>query len=320
MRNLFFLFKCCITIGAIVWLVRIVDWRQFWETTRHVSLPVLFISYIVYMLYIFPYALRWKTTARISQFSMSFRDAVYWNFILCFMGSFLPLPGTLMLSSMLVARSCNTSTGTVMGSMVVMRFTGMFISVGILALSSILVIHHNIITHGMLFNVGITIVCICAAAGLLLIPAVRRGILRVVNYLPFKRIRSFFDHFLTVFDVCRACPQAIRMVFFYSLLNQLSIIISGLILAKGIPGFNAPWYSFFFVTPLIFFSSFIPSIGGYGINQAAAVFFFDWFGLDKNIVAVYSIIRLIFGLSSSLIGAILFALSNKFLKLKDQPR
>jgi uncharacterized membrane protein YbhN (UPF0104 family) len=314
---LFSILRFAITIGAIVWLVFAVDWTNFWNTAKQVALPVLIISYVVYMLYMIPCGLRWSATARISGFRLSFIDAVYWDFIHSFMESFLPLPGSMLLNSSMVAGYCKTSTGSVVGTMLAVRVAGMLASVGFLAVTSVVVIKYATVSHEFLFRVAFFVAGICCAVGLCLFSVFRRVILRAVRWVPFLAFRKFFEEIFLVFDICKARPRQMAGVFGFSLLNQLCFIVSGWILASGIPGFNAPWYSFFFVTPLVFFMSFIPSIGGYGVNQAASVVFFGWFGVDGNVAAVYAIVRLIFGLSTSLIGAIFFALNGNLFIAKE---
>lgn len=299
--------KVLMTIIAITWLIHVVNWTEFSKKIHDVSPFLLFISYCVYMGYIIPYGFRWSTTAHLCGFALGFRKAVYWNFIHCFMGSFLPLAGSLFIQSMLVAKDIRSSTGSVMGTMLVGRIIGIVTSVLLLAVSSLFVLGQVSESSAVLRAVAVFILIFAGLIGGFCIPAVRKMILQLVCAIPFEAVQRFFCDIIAVFDICKTAPFTMLLIALYSLLNQLCMIVSGWILACAIPGFDAPWFSFFFVTPLIFFSSLIPSVGGYGVNQAATVIFFGWFGVGESAAAVYTVIRLVFGLSTSLFGAVLFA-------------
>jgi uncharacterized membrane protein YbhN (UPF0104 family) len=114
-----------------------------------------------------------------------------------------------------------------------------------------------------------------------------------------------------VFELSHRNSRIIIYAGSVTILNQVLRVLMALLLAKAIPGFIAPWYSFVIVTLLIFIAVLLPSVGGYGIRESGYIAFFGWFAVDTQAAAVFSILILLLIWFNALIGVFVFITFRK---------
>lgn len=305
-RTIWMMVKSIFTISALIWLCYCVNWSIFFKTLSHLNLSVFFISFGVFMLFIFPCALRWMITAQICGIQLSFKDAVYWYFVGDFFNAFLPSHSGDIVRAVLVGRHYAVPFGTCLVTIFVERFAGVLAAIGFTITASLINLENADQGKHLLVSIVVFMAFSLSVIVMSFIPYFRKIVLNTSARIRIPYLFRFFDDSFRSLDLCRSHPKTMIWVLFFSFLNQMVMIVSGIILGYAIPGFSAPLISFFIVVPLSFFAMLIPSIGGYGIGQVSFIIFFGWFGVKEDPAAVYSILRLFCGTIVSLIGAIGF--------------
>ncbi len=305
---LWLVLRALITISAIVWLVSELEWQSIIESLKKITWIWLIPAFALYCSFVIPCALRWKVTSRITGFNLSFSDAVYWYFVSDFFNCFLPTGhGGDVVRAGMIARRYNVSFGTVTGSILIERITGVMVAIGcVLAILPFASELSN--SKYLIFATGLLAALIVCGMILLYIPLIQKVILFLAKKIPIKAVYQFVHDLFAVLNICKKHPFELILVFILSLINQCFMIGASYLVSFAITGFTAPWYSFIIVTALIFFVVLLPSIGGYGISEAGYVVFFGWFGVNETPAAIFAGIKLIFSLSIALIGGILFCI------------
>jgi uncharacterized membrane protein YbhN (UPF0104 family) len=194
-----------------------------------------------------------------------------------------------------------------MGTVFVERFIGLMVTVCLVVGASAIAFSKVAVLKNTLISASVLIVFLLAFVFACVSKRLRRPFIRLIHGIPFPRVWDMAEDVFKVLDTCRDHSRVMMSAVGFSLLNQLVLIISGYTMALAIPGFNAPWYSFPVVIPLIFIAVLLPSIGGYGVREAGFVVFFGWFGINEDTAAAYALFQLLFLWAFALIGAILFA-------------
>ncbi len=304
--------KFLFTIIAIVWLLHIVEWNTFVEKLTDLNIPTVIISFAIYSMFIVPCAIRWMTTAKVCGFNLKFRHAIYYYFVADFFSAFLPSYGCDFVRGFIAKKNYSVSYGKTMGTIFVERFCGVFVALCVGILSCSIAIKNLPDLKNILVPIIVIMVALFSVVVMCFIDFFRSIILRVTGWISFLNLKNFFTDVFCSLDICRKNRKVLVTVIIFSFINQMTMIVSGIILSSTIPGFEAPIISFFIVIPLLFFAGLIPSIGGYGVSQASTIVFFGLFGVDEQATAIYSIIRLIFGLAIASTGGIIFAIGNPF--------
>lgn len=304
--------KFVFTIIAIVWLLHIVEWDTFVEKLTGLSLPLTIISFAIYSMFIVPCALRWMTTAKTCGFDLKFKHAVYYYFVADFFSAFLPSYSCDFIRGFIAKKNYSVSYGKTMGTIFVERFCGVFVALCIGILSCSIALKNLPDLKNILVPILVIMFALFSVVVMCFIDFFRSIILKITGLISFLNLQKFFTDVFCSLDTCRKNRTVLLIVIIFSFINQMTMIVSGIILASTIPGFEAPLISFFIVIPLLFFAGLIPSIGGYGVTQASTIVFFGIFGVDEQATAIYTILRLVFGLAIALTGGIIFAVGNPF--------
>ena len=310
-RYLWVSVKIVFTAGCVAWLLYVVDWNVFFTKMRGLNWYLTLFALCVYLLFCIPCALRWRQAALVGGFKLRFSDALNWYLVGGFFNWFLPTGhGGDVVRAVMASRSYDVSFGTVMATIFIERFFGIFVSILFAIIVSFFLLTEitqlTPILYVMLTLAGSMIFIV----GISYIPYLKTFINKMVSLIPIPAVRTFFDDIFSTLDICRGKPKRLSLVVFFSLANQLVMILSAIILSLAIPDFHAPWYSFFLVVPLVFFAALLPSIGGHGVSEAGYVIFLGWFSVTQETAAVFCVIKLLFELAVSILGAFLFVLSN----------
>ncbi|MCM8819986.1 MAG: flippase-like domain-containing protein [Candidatus Omnitrophica bacterium] len=117
-----------------------------------------------------------------------------------------------------------------------------------------------------------------------------------------SKLLSIYDE-LSFF---RKSPFIFFKSLYFSIPIQILAPLSFWITAKGF-GCDAKIIYFLIFTPLVMFVALIPiSIGGLGTTQAAAVFFFNLAGIDKNVSVNISLLNSAFTILFGFIGGLVY--------------
>jgi len=303
--------KIVITVSAIFWFVSYVEWHSVLERLGQVKLFILIVAFIVFVLRLVPCSLRWKKVGQTSGYSITFSQSFYGYMVGGFFNSFLPTGrGGDAARAIIVAKKCKLSLGGIMGTIFVERFVGLVVTVIIALFASYIASTKIIALQNALPSIIVLTLLLVALGLIFLSPQFLSLYYRVANKLPFQKFWKSITDMLEVFHVYRKYPRSIFWVVLYSLFNQIIFIFSGYLVATSIFGFDAPWYSFPIVIPLIFIAELLPSIGGYGIREAGYVVFFGWFGVSPEAAVVFGILQLVFLWISALFGAVFFVIGS----------
>ncbi len=299
--------KAMISISAVVWFALKVQWQEVYSRLGQIDPVIMVGAFIVFVLRLLPLTLRWQHVGETCGYSLTFGESFYGYMVGGFFNAFLPTGrGGDAVRAILVARRRSVSFGGIMGTVFIERLVGLIVTVFIVLFTSLTAYSQVIELQNAIPSI-LLLTFILVAFGLLLLSSYFQTLfLKIMTNMPFPRItKSVFDT-LEVFRIYRVKPQTFIMVIIYSLLNQIVFIFSGFLVAKSIADFDASWYTFAIVIPLIFIAELIPSIGGYGIREAGYVVFFGWFGIAAEPAVIYGLLQLFFIWVSALIGAAFF--------------
>ncbi len=310
--NIFWLFiKIFFSLGAIGWFASTVKWNDVLDKFSQINFLLLIIAFLVYLLRLIPCALRWVVVGKISGYALNFGESFYGYMIGGFFNTFLPTGrGGDAIRAIVIARNHKYSLGGIMGTILVERLSGMFVTVFI-ALSACIIASSSIpMLQDALPSVIVLSILLVILGIIIISPQFFKLYQKIAIKLPFQKFWNSITDLMQVFQESRKYPKDFFMVSVYSFLNQVIFIFTGYLIAKAILGFNAPWYSFPIVIPMIFVAELLPSIGGYGIREAGYVVFFSWFNVATEHAVVFGIIQLVFLWISALAGAVFFILGS----------
>lgn len=300
--------RVVLSVAASLWLIKSVDWRSSLEHLQNANQPVMVWSFTVFSLYLVPSSIRWTQLAHFCGFPISFRRAVCGYLAGSFFNSFLPTGrGGDVARAFIAARECGYPAAGLLGTIFVERVVGAAVTLLILLPFSWIAVPS--------FPVFQTLAWWVSALGLVFILTVlltRASRLQRVLAAAARRIPQWSaagqvaEDFGLVLVRSRQNRRLMMSVAALSAFSQATSILSAALLARAIPGFEAPWYSFPVVIPLLFMVVLLPSLGGYGVREAGIVSFFGWFGVRPEAAGAFAVLRLLFSLMLSLAGAAVF--------------
>jgi len=262
------------------------------------------------VLFIFPVSLRWKIIASECGYPLSFADALKGYFIGSFFNTFLPTgKGGDFARGGLMAHYKGYSLGGLMGTIFVERVIGMLVTIVLLLTASIIWFSRVEFFKNTLISICLLIFIVIIVL-LIAVPCFK-VIFRKIRKLPFKRLQKFTDDIKNVFELTLRNSRIILLTGSITIMNQILRILLAILLAKAIPGFRAPWFSFIIVMLLIFIAVLLPSVGGYGVRESGYIAFFGWFAVDTQAAAVFSILNLFLIWFNALIGTFVFIAFRK---------
>lgn len=301
--------RITVTALAFAWLLFSVDWHDVSGHFTGIRWIRVGLALVLYLSFVVPCAIRWQITSRISGFTLRFGDAAYWYLAGDFFNSFLPTGhGGDVVRAAIVARRYSRPIGNVMAGILLERLIGIAVSI----LVVIIILVWNPISFAYRDQILMTAVFfLCCGTVVVLssyIPAVHRFFSRLIRAIPWQPAAIMLSDLFSVLDTARHNYLRLSSAGILSLVNQLFMIVSAIVLASAIPGFETTWHTFFVVIPLIFFAVLIPSVGGYGVAEAGYVVFFGWFGVHSEPAIVFAITKLLFSLIVAFTGGLLFCI------------
>jgi uncharacterized membrane protein YbhN (UPF0104 family) len=299
--------KIFISAGAIFWLLLSVEWDLLFQKISGINWLVLFLSFILYSVWIIPCSMRWRQIAASCGFVFSLKESARGYLIGAFFSAFLPTAkGGDLVRGVFMARDHGFPSGGLLATIIVERFIGLTMALLLVLFTSLIMASRYAVLNHIIVSASVLAFFLLAAVLVFFNCHFQKLLLRFIDMLPFTRIKNGSHDIFKVLDVCSKDPKLILSAMGFSLLNQLVLISAGYIMAKAIPGFNGPWISFGLVIPLNFIAVLLPSIGGYGIREAGFIIFFGWFGISGETAGLFGLLQLLFMWIFSLAGGICF--------------
>jgi len=217
----------------------------------------------------------------------------------------------------LAARDHGYPYAVVLGTVMVERLSGLLVAVGFgVAAGAFL---SEPLNPMRLFVPSLVLGGLLAGCAFLAFSqGVRQFFLGLVHRVPVKWLHRIIADLFRVLDACREHPMVFVSLLGFSILNQILLVLAGLLMGLSIKGFGAPWYSYFLVVPLSFVAVLLPSLEGYGVREAGFVIFFGWFGVNPESALAYGMLNLICYWTLSLIGAYLFISRSGVPRYRDK--
>ena len=306
-RLILLLIKILVSAGGIAWLFFTVQWNLIVQEIVVVDWKIAGVAFALFVLCLLPCSLRWQKIARICGYPITLRESVYWYLVGDFFSAFLPTgKGGDLIRAVLASKSHGFSWGGIGGTILMERFIGLLVTLTLIIFGSLVGLSQVGVLRQLLTSVSVLSIILVALITIYLNRRFRKLFLRLMARFPMRRIRRAINDAVKVLDTCRQNPGLILSTVGLSFLNQLLAILAGFWMATAIPGFDAPWFSFPVVIPLIFIAVLLPSVGGYGVREAGFVIFFGWFGVSEEAAIIYGFLHLLFLWAVSLVGGILF--------------
>jgi uncharacterized protein (TIRG00374 family) len=291
-----------------VWLVISFDWRAILHEVSGLNWTLVLISLAIFSLWVLPCSIRWRQIARACGYPFDLSLSVRAYYIGSFFNAFLPTGrGGDVVRAWLVARERGYSAAGLLATVFVERLIGFFVALCFVIGTALLTVSGTNALRPALVSAAILAGAIAAAAIIAATPPVRSAVRGLVTRVAGVRLGAAAVEVARVLQATQRSQSLVVAQAAYSALNQLALIVSGFILAQAIAGFEAPWYAFLVVIPLVFVAGVLPSIGGYGVREVSYVVALGWFGVAPEAAALYSLLQLLFLWCMSLIGAFLFA-------------
>ncbi len=299
--------KILVSIGSIYWFASSFEWHKLDNIFLNINWAILIVAFIVFAMRLLPLAFRWVHISRLSGYPISLLASIHWYYVGGFFNVFLPTGrGGDVIRGLFVSRQYEYPVGVTMVVILLERLIGLIVSLCFLMTMALIAISKVNHLKDALISGLLLLLILIAAIYVSFHPVFRRQILKILNLLKFKSLNTLVNQLFDIMDTCWNHPKVVFLLAALSSLNQIVFIFSGFLVGMAINGFNAPWYSYPIVIPLIFLSELLPSVGGYGVREVGFLIFFEWFGVNNEAAAVYGILQLLFLWGSALIGALLF--------------
>jgi len=304
--------KILVTAAALAWFFSTARPGVLLDRLAGIRWWIIAPAFLVNTLWVVPSAFRWMGIARLGGFRLTFRASARYYVIGSFFNAFLPTGnGGDIVRGFLASRECGFPLGGIMGTVLVERLIGLFVSLSFVLITGFALVSGAVLPINVLVSAAILLACLTAAGAALKSRACRNLLKSILLKMRFRSFHDSARNAARVIDACWKNPAALGSAAALSFVNQLVPIVSGAMTAMAIPGFDAPFHAFLVVIPLSFITVLLPSIGGVGVREAGFILFFGWFGVSAESAAVFGIIRLLFTWAFAFAGAGLYILRRR---------
>jgi uncharacterized protein (TIRG00374 family) len=310
-RRLSLFVRLAVSAGALAWLAFAFDWPKLARHLASVRWSTVGASLAIFMVCVIPCSVRWRQILSACDYPVTLRESGWAYFVGSFFNACLPTGrGGDVVRALVVARKRHYPAGGVMTTVVVERTIGAFVALCFVMGAAPFVLPQVKAFGSALLSVSVLASCIVAFAAIATSSPVLKAIRKIVAMKADTRLGAIASDVLHVLGVVRSDRSLIAAQAGLSFVNQLALVLAGLVLAKAIPGFSVPWTAFLVVVPLVFFAGVLPSIGGYGVREVGYIVAWSWFGIGNEAAGVYALLQLLFLWCLALIGALLFAMGD----------
>ena len=315
-KTLYLALRILTSLGLIGWILLKVDRRELADSLKHINYWYLTAALAAYLMVNALCTWRWQILLAARSIRSGFWKLFRYFLNGLFFGNFLPTTvGGDLARAYLVVDDCNKRSEA-LASVLVDRFVGLFgvIITGVIGLVLVAKTGQEVsLLKGMV---------ICTAAALIFValfmnkPLVKK--FRWMLKLPLveKAEHHLIDFYHSIY-VYRTHKAVIFLAFVQSLLVQLFVVFSALLIAKSL-GISISIIPFFLYMPVIGAVSMIPlSINGWGLQEGAFIVFFGRAGLGRPEALSLGFVYHLVAVTISLLGGLLWLIYGNKKKLKE---
>jgi glycosyltransferase 2 family protein len=262
----------------------------------------------VYFIAVLLISTRLKFSFRIQGLQCSVRTAWKLTFLGYFFNLFLPSSIGGDVAKIYYAIQTNNEKAKSFIAVFLDRIIG-FLSLITLCVVAIVVFHEKIqLPHAL----GVIIFFSVCAILLVIFFSSKRvaSLFSFAKYIiPSKKIREKIRRLYFLMYACREHKKPLFYAIALSFVFQIVSIFSYYLLARAL-SLNVTLEIFYFLIPVIFVVSLLPSINGLGVREGAFIYFFSMFITSENAFAL-SLLADVLLYSASLVGYVVYLMSGK---------
>ncbi len=303
-KRLHFFLRLSISIGICLFLFWWMKDRiaGTFTTLKMTNLRLFFIAFVVNLLGLMICSARFKIVLFAQKIYFSLIEAIRLTFIGIFFNNFLP---TSVGGDMVKGYYTSQKTGRTLESysaVVADRFVGLLTFI-LIAVISLLLLGKSIDSR-----IKYVILTILSTMILLMLILLNKTLLKKIDFLlnkvPFFRRKSRIERLTVILQNYKKNRRVLYNAIIFSLIAQVSYIITTYLLAKSL-SLSIPLRMFFLFLPIISTLGMLPSLNGLGIREGAYVYFFGSIIRPENALAL-SFLWIAVLMGSSAIGAIIY--------------
>lgn len=304
MKKIFnYLLRVGISVALLWWLfTKKIDLPNTIEVIKNAHLPYITLAFLIFVLTNIIILIRWVIFIRALKLDVPLKEIIRY----CLIGLFgnLFLPSAIGGDAIKIYGLCKSTPhkAKVVASILLDRLCG-YIGLVIVVLFAFIIGHKHItdptITYAILFVIPGTFVVMTV----LFNERVYEFFCRVFNGVP--KIKTALMQMHYDIALLKGNKKAGFAGLALSCLSHVLLAVLSFYIAKGLgQEVNLIYFLLFF--PLISIAAALPSLGGLGVREAAAVYFFGKIGIESGIAASITLMTYIYMVIIGLIGGAVY--------------
>jgi len=276
-----FFVKLSVSLGLIVYLGWIVDWKQAVKTISEADKLLLLIVPFLLLARLGAAAFRWRLILADNKVAFSFWNAYTAYLVGAFYNVLLPgVTGGDAVRIERCVRQTKCRLGTATTSVLLERTGGLFT---VLSIALFVYLLFPATLSSLLITEETSVVKTAATIGIILVAAMVFGRRVWLKWLPHEDARGILGFIRSaVQTLINLRGRTLGVVFILTLLFQSTDIVVAFLLAQAI-GLTVPLIEFFAIIPLVYLVTFLPiSLGGLGVREGILVFLLARFGVATS--------------------------------------
>ncbi len=300
-NKLFNLIKLIISIGLLLLLFTLFDFRDSWNALRRIDYRYFGLAFLLFQGSLVIRSFRWRFLLDAVQVPVPIHRLLYLYYVGTFFNTFLPSGfGGDAVKMYELARHSHKGSEAV-GTVLVDRLTGLVV-LSAMGLASLPLAQRSLPRE------QIIVLALASALGLvgpwlLLQQNLADRILRLMPQGLRCRAQSLYD------AVHTSGTQALWKALLISVLFNVILFILNFLIALGL-GMRVPFLYFVAFMPLLSLSLLLPSVGALGTRESAYVLLFGNAGVDEPMAIAMSLSFYFINVCTGIIGALLYALNS----------
>ena len=264
--------KVLISLGILVYLIRLVDINVLWEQFSDLNLDIFILAFLILLIQCVLSSLKWKIILTAESKEVPFLFLLKSYLIGNFISLFLPSSFGGDLYRIYALKEYNKDYLQNTSSVLFDRISGLF-ALASISIISFTLFYKEIISYQFFIAYALGILSFCGLTSSRFIMKLQR-----TN----KKIVRFFYNILESFQNYRKNIRVLVLSLIISFWFQINIIILNQFYCFAL-NINLPITYLFMVVPLIYLTEALPiSINGLGVREGAFVFFFTQIGVSKE--------------------------------------
>lgn len=277
-KSTIFFIKLSVSLGLIVYLGWIVDWKQAVKTISDADKLLLLIVPFLLLASLGAAAFRWRLILADNKVALSFWDAYTDYLVVMFYNVLLPgVTGGDVVRTARCVRQTKCKLGTATASVLLERTIGLFT---VLSIALFVYLLFPATLSSLLTTEETSVVKTAATIGIILVAVMvlgRRVWLRWLPHEDAEGILGFIRSAMQTLIILKG--RTLGVVFILTLLFQSTHIVVAFLLSQAI-GLAVPLTEFFAIIPLVYLVTFLPiSLGGLGVREGMLVFLLAQFNV-----------------------------------------